>query len=76
MATKNDWKVECNRCGKKIDAADAEVCWYCIKDLCGECWDQHGECGHDAAKAIIEAGEKNPGVIRLSQVIPSPKNQN
>jgi hypothetical protein len=42
----------CRRCGKKIPADHAEGCWYCSGDLCGECWERYGHCGHPEADAI------------------------
>jgi hypothetical protein len=44
----------CRRCGRKMQADDAEVCWYCSGDLCGECWERYGHCGHPEADAINE----------------------
>lgn len=33
----------------------AESCWYCTGDLCPECWDEFGHCGHAEATAINDA---------------------
>lgn len=46
--------VHCGRCGKEIERDDAEVCWWCQGDLCVECWETHGHCGHPEAEAINE----------------------
>jgi hypothetical protein len=27
--------------------ADAEFCWVCNGFLCGWCWEELGQCGHD-----------------------------
>jgi len=42
----------CRRCGRKVLADHAETCWYCRGDLCGECWESYGHCGHPEADAI------------------------
>lgn len=45
--------AHCGRCGKEIGPRDsAEVCWFCKGDLCPECWEQHGHCGHEEAEEI------------------------
>lgn len=46
--------TKCGRCGKSIDEEEAEVCWYCRADLCCDCWDRHGHCGHSEADAMNE----------------------
>ena len=42
----------CRRCGKKLHADHAERCWFCGGDLCGECWESYGHCGHPEADDI------------------------
>lgn len=37
----------CGRCKKPVP--DTEICWFCQGDLCGECWEEHGHCGHEEA---------------------------
>ena len=41
--------TRCNRCGKLIGGT-AEVCWWCHGDMCAECWDAYGHCGHPKAE--------------------------
>jgi hypothetical protein len=41
----------CNRCGKIFyDDIDPDVCWYCQSDLCENCWEEYGHCGHPKAE--------------------------
>lgn len=47
-------KQPCGRCGKIVTRYEAEVCWYCMRPLCWECWDEYGHCGHKEADAINE----------------------
>ena len=57
----------CGRCGRDVVAAMAETCWYCIEDLCSDCWDEYGHCGH------AEADETNRlAARRLSKDEPVP----
>jgi hypothetical protein len=42
-------KTVCGRCGKVIEANKAESCWWCQADLCQDCWDRIGHCGHPEA---------------------------
>ena len=44
--------TECNRCKKQIKHDEEESCWYCLEDLCYECWDKYGHCGHKKADEI------------------------
>lgn len=44
----------CNCCKRKITIEEAEACWYCIADLCYECWDEFGHCGHIEAERMNE----------------------
>ena len=46
--------VRCGRCNKIINSDEAESCWFCPADLCYECWDEFGHCGHPAAEAENE----------------------
>jgi len=43
--------VACNRCHKLIAPDEHESCFWCIEDLCYECWDMYGHCGHAEADA-------------------------
>jgi hypothetical protein len=43
--------MNCNRCNKSITDEDREFCWYCHGDLCYDCWDAWGHCGHPEAEA-------------------------
>jgi hypothetical protein len=45
--------MACARC-KEPDAE--ESCWYCAATLCAACWDDYGECGHEAAPLTEEFG--------------------
>ena len=47
-------KPECGRCHKKDQ--DWQYCWWCHHELCYECWDEVGHCGHPDAEAMNEAG--------------------
>ena len=42
----------CGRC--RGLSAQAEVCWFCLGDLCAACWDAYGHCGHAEAEAFNE----------------------
>lgn len=49
MSKKNGKGVvvtQCGRCEKDIDETVAESCWLCDGDLCYECWEEFGHCGH------------------------------
>jgi len=52
-------KTICGRCKKEIPVDEAETCWYCHADLCFECWDEVGHCGHPEAEAINDMGRSN-----------------
>jgi len=52
-------KTICGRCKKEIPANEAETCWYCHADLCFECWDEVGHCGHPEAEEINDMGRSN-----------------
>lgn len=45
----------CGRCRKEISSEDAETCWFCMGDLCRECWEEHGHCGHEDADRLNRA---------------------
>lgn len=47
----------CDRCGSVTE--EAETCWYCLADLCYDCWDKHGHCGHAEANEINELARKH-----------------
>ena len=42
--------MDCPRCDKPMQCP--ESCWYCQADLCYECWDAVGHCGHPEADRI------------------------
>ena len=48
----------CGRCQQPIKVAEAEICWYCLRYLCYECWDEFGHCGHPEAEAINDRARK------------------
>jgi hypothetical protein len=50
-----DTTVTCQRCRARVAGFWAETCWYCTGDLCYQCWEDHGHCGHAEAVAINEA---------------------
>lgn len=43
----------CGRCRKEIP--EAETCWFCMGDLCAECWELYGHCGHEDADRLNRA---------------------
>jgi hypothetical protein len=47
--------VRCGRCGKVVEADKAEACWWCQADLCFNCWETIGHCGHDEAEVWNDA---------------------
>lgn len=40
----------CGRCRKPAGPAP-EGCWWCGGNLCGDCWDKYGHCGHSDVEA-------------------------
>lgn len=47
----DDAAGHCGRCRSRIISdEDRETCWYCLADLCYECWDEYGHCGHSEAE--------------------------
>lgn len=44
--------VPCGRCKKQVYVLHAESCWYCMADLCIDCWEQVGHCGHTEAEQL------------------------
>lgn len=42
----------CGRCEESFN--DYETCWFCLGQLCEECWDEFGHCGHERADQINE----------------------
>lgn len=46
--------TRCGRCGEETERDHAEVCWYCRADLCVECWERYGHCGHPEAVEVNE----------------------
>jgi len=49
-------KMKCNRCDKAIK--DPEYCWYCESELCKQCWEKFGHCGHPEADKANELSAK------------------
>lgn len=45
-------------CGRCDSAETGEVCWFCHADMCSECWEEHGHCGHSEADALDALGRK------------------
>lgn len=45
----------CGRCQRRIVDGKEEACWFCCSDLCYECWDSVGHCGHEQAEAMNRA---------------------
>lgn len=41
----------CARCNASV-LDGGEMCWWCEDNLCGECWDAVGHCGHEGADLI------------------------
>ena len=44
----------CARCAKENEES-WEACWFCLADLCYDCWDTVGHCGHEEARAMNAA---------------------
>ena len=42
--------MKCGRCEKPLTDDLAEFCWYCKNELCDDCWDKFGHCGHPEAE--------------------------
>ena len=51
----------CGRCEKEVDMDKAEYCWYCIHELCVDCWDKYGHCGHPEADELNELAASRGG---------------
>ncbi len=47
--------MTCGRCKTEIADDAQEYCWWCLGELCYECWDRYGDCCPDAVKAFEEA---------------------
>lgn len=47
--------MECSKCGKPIDG-EPEYCWYCESELCIDCWERVGHCGHLEADEVNRLG--------------------
>jgi len=45
--------MTCARC--KGPMKIPEKCWYCMSDICYDCWDEHGECGEKSHKERRDA---------------------
>lgn len=41
--------LKCGRCGGDVKVGDEEYCWWCCGELCVDCWEEHGHCGHPEA---------------------------
>lgn len=54
-------RVACGHCDKQIYPDDAEGCWYCNADLCVDCWERIGHCGH------VEAHRQNHKAALVKQ---------
>jgi hypothetical protein len=52
-------------------APNPEACWFCGSDLCYECWDEHGHCGHAEAEVVNEMARrvKQPGETESVDVV-------
>lgn len=56
----------CGRCRKQIPHGEEEACWYCGHPLCGDCWDEYGECGHKGVatvQALSNAVQESRGIV-------------
>lgn len=51
---KREMPYTCARCGEAFPSEATASCWYCGADLCPECVDIEGHCGHPEARAIDE----------------------
>lgn len=49
---------QCGRC--RCKAPNPEYCWYCLSPMCGDCWEEHGHCGHAEADVIKHAMKGAP----------------
>jgi hypothetical protein len=47
--------IHCKRCHARESEFTAETCWYCDGQLCYQCWEDFGHCGHPEAEAINKA---------------------
>ena len=56
----------CRHCKKEIEQVEPEICWYCGRPLCGECWEIYGHCGHPEADLINEKQRKVNNVSTVS----------
>ena len=50
--------MKCGRCDKPLTDDLSEFCWWCLSELCYECWDDVGHCGHSEAEAENERARK------------------
>jgi len=50
----------CGRCGVEITDEQPEICWWCEADLCDDCWEDYGHCGHPEADQANEAARRSP----------------
>lgn len=49
--------MNCFRCGKFIHGRP-EFCWYCEGELCKDCWEKIGHCGHPEADEVNRLSAK------------------
>lgn len=50
----------CGHCDEVV--TDPESCWYCLDDLCPECWEKYGHCGEPEAIEYTERARRwKPG---------------
>lgn len=48
--------TRCSRCARSVPLPDAEICWWCLGDLCAACWERFGHCAHISAELVNIAG--------------------
>jgi delta-aminolevulinic acid dehydratase/porphobilinogen synthase len=58
FTSRGNMKTHCGGCAAKITESEAEACWFCNSDLCFDCWDETGHCGHAEADRINEETRK------------------
>lgn len=51
--------MNCSRCYRAITEIEREHCSWCCRDLCYDCWDQIGHCGHSEAEYWNHLGRNN-----------------
>lgn len=48
----------CGRCASSTGVEDPEGCWFCHADLCDDCWETYGHCGHPEADEANRRGRE------------------